>query len=33
MPDLRTAAVKEFVALAKANPDKFNVSRSSRPRC
>jgi hypothetical protein len=25
MPELGTAAVKEFVALAKANPDKFNA--------
>jgi tripartite-type tricarboxylate transporter receptor subunit TctC len=26
MPDLRVGTMKEFVALAKANPDKFNVS-------
>jgi tripartite-type tricarboxylate transporter receptor subunit TctC len=26
MPDLRADTMKEFVALAKANPDKFNVS-------
>jgi tripartite-type tricarboxylate transporter receptor subunit TctC len=26
MPDLRAETMKEFVALAKANPDKFNVS-------